>query len=163
MTLSAKLTVNFQAVLQGSGDLGTPNAPVQLSHEINLASGSGAGQAQKIFADNRTLSGSASENLDFAGALTDPLGQPLTFATIKGFIFRAASTNAQDLIIGGAASNGFVGFFGDATDTMAVPPGGILVLIAPGTGKTVTASTGDLLKVLAGAGGANYDVIAVGT
>ncbi len=97
--------------------------------------------------------------------LSDPLGVTVTFVTVKAIIIKAAAANTNDVIVGGAGSNPFVGPFGGTTPTVAVRPGGILMLVAPATGWTVNASTAHLLKVLnGGAGtGVTYDVIIVGT
>mgnify|MGYP000488088098 CR=1 FL=1 len=60
---------------------------------------------------------------------------------------------------------GFVGPFGSATHTVALPPGGNLILTAPASGWTVTAGTGDLLRVAnSGAGtSVTFDIIIIGT
>ncbi len=43
--------------------------------------------------------------------------------------------------------------FGAAGDTIAVPPGGCLLLVHPGAGWTVTAATADLLRIVNGGAG----------
>lgn len=130
-----------------------------------LTSGTGANQADLMFSDKRTLSASASENLDLAGGLADAFGATLTFATVKAIMIKAAAGNTNDVVVGGAASNAFVGPFGGTTPTVAVKPGGFLLLFAPATGWTVTASTGDILKVANSSSGSavTYDVVLLGT
>ncbi len=161
------LTVHMQAALKarltGAGDLGTPTADINLDGQIVLASGTGANQADRIFADNRTLSASTTEDLDLAGVLTDPLGATLTLAKVKGIFIKAGAANPGDLTVGGDA-NAFAGIFGDASDTIKIPPGAILPLMWPGAGKTVTAGTGDILQFASAAGGpSTYDIVIVGT
>jgi hypothetical protein len=53
-----------------------------------------------------------------------------------------------------------LGPFGASTHTVAVPPGGILLLVDPNTGWTVTAGTADLLKITnaSSTGSATYDI-----
>ncbi len=165
MSLTVQFNAAVKAVLTGSGDLGTPNAEIALSGQILLANGSGVDQAQKIFADARSLAASATENLDLAGALTDPLGATLTFATVKGIFIKAGAANPGNLTFGAHATAAFVGPFADATDALTVRPGELLPLFAPGTGYTVTATTADMLKVAAAAtaGTYTYEIVIVGT
>jgi len=127
--------------------------------------GTGAGKADLAFADRRTLAAAATENLDLAGALTDPLGAALTFGHVKAIYVTAKSTNTNSVVVGGAASNGFAGPFGGTTPTLSIPPGGFLLLTHPGAGWVVTPTSGDLLKVAnSGAGtSVQYDVILIGT
>jgi hypothetical protein len=126
--------------------------------------GGGADQANFVFADTRTLAASATENLDLAGGLTDAFGQALTFASIKAILVKAAAGNTNNVVIGGAASNAFL-LFGDATDTLAIPPDGFALIVAPGAaGFPVAAGTGDILK-MANSGGSTsveYEIILLG-
>lgn len=164
MALSAQFNLAFRATLTGAADHGTPNAPVTVEKQIVLANGTGAAQADKIFSDQRTLNASTNEDLDLAGALTDPLGAALTFVKVKGIIVKAADANPADLIIGAAAVNGFFGLFGAATHTLNLPAGGVFSWVFPGTGKAVTAGTADLLRIASGAGGTStYDITIIGT
>lgn len=167
MALKTSITARISATLQTILDLVTSSAPLTRDLTLDLTSGTGANQADKIFSDTRTLSASATEDLDLAGSLTDALGAALTFVKVKAIIIIAAAANVNDVVVGGASANQFVGPFGAGTHTVKVPPGGFLVLAAPGAAGlgTVTAGTGDLLKVANSAGGSSvtYDVIVIGT
>ena len=69
------------------------------------------------------------------------------------------------MLVGGAGSNGFTSWVGDATDVVKVKPGGALILVAPdATGYAVTAGTGDLLTITNSAGSTSvtYDVVIMG-
>jgi hypothetical protein len=95
----------------------------------------------------------------------DPFGQAITFARVKGLIVSASAANANNVVIGGAASNAFTGVFGASTHTLAVRPGGLLVLTAPdASGYVVTAGTGDLLRVANSGGGTpvTYQIVVIG-
>jgi hypothetical protein len=107
---------------------------------------------------------STTENLDLAGALTNAFGQTITFTKIKALAIVAAAGNTNDVVVGGASSNGFVSPFGDATDKIKIRPGGMFLITAPdATGFAVTAGTGDILLV-ANVGGTpvTYDVVIAG-
>lgn len=162
-TLTGSITVQTNIAYSSALDLVTVSAPLQRSSVTTFTSGTGSGAANMIFTDDRSLSSGASENLDLAGGLTDPFGTTITFATVKALIVECAAANTVDITIGNAASNGFTGPFGGATHTAACRPGGTVVFVAPQTGWTVTASTGDLLKVLAGAAAVTYKVTIIGT
>jgi hypothetical protein len=165
MSLTTTLRVALSAVQYAARDLTTVRAPLDYTKSTTLGTGTAAGQADLIFSDTRTLAASASESLDLAGSLVDALGATITFARVKGLIVRAADANANDVVIGGAASAAFVGPFGDATDKLKIKPGGLLVLMSPGaTSYPVTATTADLLQVAnSGAGtSVSYDVIIIG-
>jgi hypothetical protein len=49
------------------------------------------------------------ENLDLSGVLANALGATLAFTAIKAILIVADSANTNNVVVGGAASNGFVG------------------------------------------------------
>lgn len=166
MAVTSRVSLDLVALLTGTHDLSAPSANLQTARAWPLAPGTGANQADRVFADRRTLAASATENLDLAASLTDALGATITFAKVRALLVAAAAANANTVVVGGAASNAMSTMFGDATDTVVVRPGGAMLLVAPdATGYAVTAATGDLLKV--GNGGAGtavtYDVVIIGT
>lgn len=168
MPLTSSIRLAAAAKLTTVQDLGTAVGPASLNFAAELASGTGAGQADKIFADTRTLAASASEDLDLAGVLADPLGSLVTFVKIKALIIRAAAGNTNNVIVGGATTNGFVAWAGGATHTVTVRPGGLFALVAgdaDASGYAVTAGTADLLKIAnSGAGtSVSYDILVIGT
>lgn len=165
MSLSTTISVAVSAAQTVARDLATVRVPLNYGKTSRLASGTAAGQADLMFSDTRTLAASASESLDLSGTLTDALGATLAFARVKAIVISASAANTNDVVIGGAASNTFVGPFADATDKVKVKPGGMLVLVAPGaTAYPVTAGTGDLLQVANSAAGTSvtYDVVIIG-
>lgn len=102
--------------------------------------------ADAVFNKRATLAASATVEHDLAGTLEDPLGQVVVFAKVYAIAVYAESTNTNNVVLGGAAANAFVGPFGATAHTVAVGPGGSVLLINP-AGWTVTAGTADLLKV----------------
>ncbi|WP_233507239.1 hypothetical protein [Spongiactinospora gelatinilytica] len=157
--------VQLAADLTSAQDLTTASAPLSVGRQVTLTDGAGLNQANRIWSDQRTLAASASEDIDLAGTLTDPFGATITLARVKALIVSATVGNVNNVVLGGAASNGWVGPFGADTHTLAVRPGGVLALLAPdATGYAVTASTADLLHVAnSGAGsGVTYQIVVVG-
>lgn len=145
-------------------DLGTEVLPFGLSAPLSLASGTGAGQADRVFTDTRTLAASATEDLDLAAVLLDAFGAAITFVKLKAIIIKAAAGNTNDVVLSRPASNG-VPLFSAASDAIPIKPGGAFAWFCPGTGVTVTAGTGDLLTLTnSGAGtGVTYDIVIIGT
>jgi hypothetical protein len=133
-------------------DLGDATFPISFTQAISLLNGTGAGQADRVFTDTRTLTASAAESLDLAGALTDAFGATVTFARIKTVIVAALATNTNDVQVTRPASNG-VPLFMAAGDGIPVRPGGAFAWFCSDvTGIAVTAGTGDLLTLTNSAG-----------
>ena len=165
MSLSGQLLVAVRLQYGSARDLGSPKYPLSVSKAANLTSGTGANQASKVFDDTRTLAASTTEDLDLAGSLVDAFGATLTFTKIKGLVVAAHADNVNNVVVGGAASNGFINWVADATDKVVVRPGGVFALFAPdATAYAVTAATGDLLRIGNSGAGTSvvYDLVVVG-
>jgi hypothetical protein len=164
MALTSKLVLNIKSELSNAFDMVTTVASLAYEKAIELASGTGADQADRVFSDERTLAGSASEDLDLAGSLVDALGTTITFARIKAIYIENLATGANQVIVGAAASNAFTGPFGASTHTVAVRAGGLLAMICrDATGWAVTAGTGDLLKIANSTSGSiQYRIVIIG-
>lgn len=163
--LATQLAVSLNTQLTNALDLGTVQLPQSLAQQFNWPNGTAINTADRVFADTRTLAPSTAEDLDLAGVLADGMGNTLTFARVKALLIRAAGANANNVIVGNAASNGFISWVGGATHTVTVRPGGLMLLAAPdATAYAVTAATADLLHVAnSGAGtSVTYDVVIIG-
>jgi len=146
-------------------DLGSASLPFNLDVQAALASGTGASQADRVFTDRRTLIASATEDLDLAGTtLIDAFGVAITFAKIKAIFVKAADENTNEVVVSRPASAG-VPLFNAVSSGIGVKPGGGLGWFAPGTGVTVTPTTGDLLTITNGGAGTpvTYDIVIIGT
>lgn len=155
-TLAGTVTVQTNFQYSSSVGLQSASAPFTGSAVVSLTSGTGSGQANAFFTKAGSLSSSGSDSLDLAGGIVDAFGATLTCLTVKAIVIESAAANTVDLTVGNAATNPFVGPFGAGAQTIAVRPGGIAVLVAPQTGWTVVAATGDLLKIAAGAAASTY-------
>lgn len=164
MALTTYLDLAMRWTKTNALDLTTATENPRLDYSDSLTDGTGAvDTADLVFSDRRTLAGTT-ENLDLAGSLTDAFGQTITFARIKMiFIHNRNTSVGHTLTIGGAASNAFV-LFSDTTDKYPIGPNGMMLLWEPSAAaKAVTASTGDILKIDAGANTIVYDIIIVGS
>lgn len=164
MSLKATLKASAVGTFAGANDLGDAVQTFAELFELAITDGTGANQANNVFSDERTIGASSSENLDLAGSLVNALGATLTFTAIKAILIVADAGNTNNVVVGGAASNAFP-LFGDPTDTIAVKPGGVFMIVDPSAaGYTVTAGTGDLLKIANSSSGSavTYRVIIIG-
>jgi hypothetical protein len=162
-TLSAAVSFSQSSAL----DLGTANLPVSVRAAVQLASGTGAGQADVAYQDRRTLAASGTEDLDLAGTLVGAFGATLTFVKIKGLYIKAADANTNNVVIGAAGSNAWATLL-NSTGTITLRPGAAALFmagLADASGYAVTAGTGDLLHVANSAGSTSvtYDVVVIGT
>lgn len=162
---NTSVQVNVSSSHIKSLDLGDATFPISLAATISLLNGTGAGQADLIFTDTRTVSASPNtESLDLAGSLTDAYGTTMTFARIKAIIVSAASANAANINVVRPASNG-VPLFLAASDGISVRPGGFFAWgCSDATGVAVTAGTGDLIAFTGSTGTAafTYTIVIIG-
>lgn len=141
----ANIALNIDATLTGTNDIGDPKQRVVVEKALAFSAGTAAiDEANILFADERTVA--TTENLDFAGTLANAFGTTIAAAEILLIYIEADEANAGILTFGPAASNGFTGPFGDASDRLSVKPGEFSAHVSE-SGWAVTASTGDLLTV----------------
>lgn len=164
---NGKITVLTDFIYTSDASIGTADHKVKVSDLYTLKDGEAINQAEVAYAAQRTLTASSNEELDLSGtALQDEFGNNIAFTSVKVMIVKAALTNTNNVLVGGAAANAWSTWASDATDEVVVVPGGTLVLIAPtAAGYAVTAGTGDLLRVENSAGGTSvtYNLTLIGT
>jgi hypothetical protein len=162
------LTATYAASLSGTQvnalDLGTNTFPFSSALSGRFTSGVGSGMVDLLFSDSRTLSASATEDLDLAGSLVDAMGATLTFVKLKAILIKASSANTNNVVLSRPASNG-VPLFAAASDAISIMPGGCFLWVAPVAGVTVTAATGDLITLTNSAGGTGvtFEIVIMGT
>jgi hypothetical protein len=165
--LTANIRVSVDAQYADSLDLASQLSPLLYNAQALLTTGNGANQGNLVFSDRRTLAASATEDLDLNGAsLQDAFGANVAFTRVRALVVRASPNNVNPVVVGGAATNGFIAPFGAAAHTVSVRPGGVLCLIAPdATAYQVTAATADLLRIGNGGAGSavEYDIVVIGS
>ena len=147
----------------GTPDLAVISAmafPLRFNRDVSLADGTGAGNADRLFSDRRSTSGN--DDLDLAGVLTDAFGVTLTFARIKAIMIAADPANPGNITVG-AGTNPLINIL-NAAGTLTIPAGGFNLWSCGATalGATVTAGTGDILRVNGSGGSCTYDIAIVG-
>ena len=167
MALNGSITVatNIRYTPATLPDLSSPADRLARTLATTLADGSGAGQANRLWHDQRIVNASTNDDLDLAGgSLVDVFGQALTFARIKAMVFQHKA-GANVLTIGNGGTNAFnTPFNGVDAGAVTLRPTGIIAMVAPdATGYVVTAGTGDILRVANGAGSSvTFDVYLIG-
>lgn len=165
MPVISDFSLTAAVVQTKANDLTTTSDPLSKVWSTHLDSGTAAGQADRAFHDTRTITASSSEDLDLAAVLADVFGATITFARVKAVFISAAVGNANNVVVG-AGTNPWATFL-NSTGTITLRPGetfGFFANVADATGHTVTAATGDILKVAnSGAGtSVTYDIVIVG-
>jgi hypothetical protein len=164
MALSGSISIAWNLTEQVDTDLRSGLSPLNASWTWNVATGTGSGQADKIWSDTRSLGASATEDLDLSGVLTDLFGT-VTFAKMKAFAIRSAAANLNNINVSRPAGATGVPWFLAVSDGFVLTPGGMFLYALPQTGITVTNSTADLITITnaAGTNTVSYDVVIVGT
>jgi hypothetical protein len=144
-------------------DLGAGSFPLNREFAWRITNGVGAGQADLIWTDTRTLGAGANEDLDLAGVLSSIFGATLAAARLKGLFVEAAAANPNALTLSRPAANG-ISLFAAAGDAITIRPGGVFAWWAEdATAVPIAGGSADLLNLLAGAGGNHvYDVVVIG-
>ena len=117
---------------------------------IALTNGTGAtGTANLIYALQTTIAGGGNTTITLDSGITDFFGTGIVMVRCKVmFIALTAATAATSVQVGNG-SNPFINWVGAAAHTIQIRNGGFFLLAcADGTAYAVTASTGDVLKIL---------------
>lgn len=170
MSVTAKIIAALQASQIGSNDFGGVNFnPSPIRQEINFAPGTGLGQADLLFVDERQVASGANDDIDLAGVLAAALGGTISMAELTALLIinapRSGPANTTSLTIGGG-TNPVVGWLGGTTPTIGpIRPGGFLFRgeSDPAGICPITPGTGDILRVTNGAGAiATYQIALIG-
>lgn len=164
MALTATVKASVQASLTKTADFESAASAIAHSFALTFSDGTAASQADRIFKDTRTLSASATEDLDLSGSLTNIYGDTMAFADVRMVLITADSANTNNVNVTRPAANGLPIFLA-ASDGVAVRPGGAFLYVAQDTTAIpVTASTGDLLTLTNSAGSTpvTYSITIIG-
>jgi len=135
-------TTNVGSDTSNSGSFG---------YSASLSQGTGANAANKFYADEITIAGGASVDLDLAGVLVDVFSATTTFTKIRLIYIEVVVSDAStgDSISVGGSTAAFSSFLGDATDKIKIKNGGCFQLACKDAAAyAVTATTGDILKII---------------
>jgi hypothetical protein len=172
MALSSAARVSFRAVqtvLQDSQAEFTARFVPVIQHLNVLTDGDGTGEADWLYAAERTVASDTDDDIDLVSSLTDVYGNLLLTARLITLVVinqRADGTaNTTNLTVGDADSAS-VPLFGAGTTRAFQPirPGGSLWLHSPGVNGicAMTATFADTLKITNSAGAENrYQLLVI--
>lgn len=163
MSLVTNVGVNISAPLSNVVGLATVQAALAFAKTLQLASGTGANQADAAYSREASIASAGNLSLDLKGSLLDALGAAFTPAKLKLVLVYSLPANTTDLTVFGDAAS--VPILSDPAATMTLKPGGLFLFFTPGAaGIAVTATTGDIVKVTNAAGAsATVQIVLVGT
>ena len=138
---------------------------VEREYVCNFTDGTGNNQIGYVWQDTARALNATNETLDL-DALTDFQGAAQTGCAVAGglkliWIEHKSTTAAEILSLGGGDLAGATGPLVDTSDLVRVGPKGFILWVSPYEGATITASTGDGLKV-AVTGNTTYDITLAG-
>lgn len=150
-TLAVDISAKAQWLFSDALDLSTVADASQVSYARSLSDGTGADQADKIWHDSRTLAAGGNDDLDLTALAQTIFGSAISisFSKVKALLVVNTSTTTGDqLRVGGAAANAFSApFNGVSASLVLVGPDSPLLLANKKDGWTVTAGTGDILRI----------------
>lgn len=142
-------------------DLGSTLDTGQKIYDEPFTNGTGSNNANELWHDVRRITlASTTDDIDLSGSLTNAFGRSVRFTHIKGLRVKNlgtpsgstyVETDGEDILVGGAAAGGNAWgtlFNANQDAEITVRAGGEFILTAPLTGLAITASTGDILRVL---------------
>lgn len=164
VTVTTRNLLKIQQTNTTAGISGVVNLDFDFSD--SLADGTGLDQCDLVYgAKAVALGGSGTNNLDVAGTLSDFYGTTITAVKLKFFYLKNLSTTAGDTITLGNHATAALLLWGAAAHTKTVGPNAVEFMWEPSlAGIAVTATTGDILKILNDSANANtYDIAFGGT
>lgn len=172
-TLTATLQVTGQGLLEKDTDMSAPADPFSIGSngfdeiKTELTDGTGSGQANSMWLDERTINASSNDDLDLAGGLTNVYGETITFTAIKVLLIAIDSPDGTKSVRLGPAnvSNGWQGPWGGTGATVYETIHDWSVKSNKYGGWSVTAGTGDILRITNPSGSASvtYRILLIGT
>jgi hypothetical protein len=150
MALESNLSINIRASLSEEVGLAAVNALVSQKQITDLTTV----PTDALFTVTGTISGGA-VSYDLDGSLTDPLGNPVTFAKVMSVY--VINNDANAMTIGGANNIPMIA----AGGVMNLDNGGYNQFVSE-NGITVTGGTADLITIT-GTNGDTFDLVVLGS
>lgn len=159
----------FAAVIsahgQASGIGGTVRVWPQLTHvksngaavvsesigqivEQAVTFGTNANQMNKWASRTVSLTNGEAVTYSLLGGISNAFGDALTFSRVNWISISAPSANANDITVGGASEDPFVGWIGGTAPTATVRPGGIVMAFSPDATGYPVATNSCQLRIL---------------
>ena len=161
MSLNTTIYTNIKAVEELTGEGHTTRSVFDDVDPYILSSGTGSGAADLKFSIIETV-GTSGTTHDL-NALVDGDGRTINMVKVKAILVIADAANTNTIVVGNAATNQFQGPLSAVTETITLPAGGRMLLMAPVSGWACTNGASDKLKVAGGAASQTYTMKIIGT
>ncbi|AMV16598.1 hypothetical protein [Planctomyces sp. SH-PL14] len=149
LVLTAKLSADITKSL-------TDGSVAKLAYDKGLFNDLPA-DADLLYTNGYSIATASSQSLDLSASLADAVGNSCVFAKVYAvFVKNLATATGRNIQIGGDSNH--VPLFGAPADFLTVGPKGVLLVCNCLDGWTVTAGTGDILKIANSAGGQTIPV-----
>ena len=148
-----KITAQIAATLKKT--LGDGSQPA-LEYALGLFS-TVPDDANLLFVNGYSIASGGSQSLDLSGSLEDCFGDAMVFSKVYGIlVLNKVATTGKVLQLGADANH--LPIINDKTKYETIGPSGCYMKVDPVDGITVTAGTGDILKIANPGGGTAIDV-----
>lgn len=155
--VKTRVYVRIEAEEVITGDLGNTVRPHNFEYDETFASGDGSSQFDEVHSDTA----SATTDYDVAGTVTGADGAAITMTKLGLIAAKCKGTASTDVMYVGGDANS-VPFCGAAADFVKVGAKGLVLIVSPVAGWTVTGSTGDVVEINHNTGTYDHDVLLVG-
>jgi hypothetical protein len=166
-TLTSEIKASIAWLFQDSEPTGIVSDRSKLEFHTALADGASSNQADKVWHDERTVAASADDDLVLSALPLSLFDNALVIelAKVKAVLLvNLADTDGEDLVVGAAASDEWLGPFGRSGDSLTVPAGASLLLVNQKSGWPVAAGSADTLRISnAGHSDIDYKIAVLGT
>lgn len=144
--VTASIGVRVTATDNQAPPVGGANQQVNLNEIVSFSPGNGGpGLADKLLTFELNIAASGALTIDLSTAV-DAFGVAAALLFVQALYLEADAGNANEIVLGNAGSDPWVGPFDAGTDTQSVKPGGVLLWADP-TGWPVVPSTAMNLKL----------------
>lgn len=163
MAVGASVSINVSASESKAGvTVGNALWSGVITQALNFGNGTTANNIDLVYVAERTVASGANDDIDVSGSLTSALGTSFVAAEIVGIILvnkPEVGSNTTALTIGGSTA----GIPGYTTAVETISPGGLYAVVSPDAAgiSTVTATTGDIIRVTNASGAENTYQIAI--
>lgn len=163
MAVGASISLQVSASESKSGvTVGNALWSGNIAQSLTFGDGTTANKIDRVYVSERTVASATNDDIDVAGSLTSAIGTAFVAAEIVGIVVvnkPEEGVNTTSLTIGGSAS----GIPGYTSAVESISPGGLYAVISPDASgiATVTAGTGDILRITNGSGTSNTYQIAI--
>lgn len=160
MSIDGTIVGQFQANDRRTVGLNaSANIPVNAQPSTTFTNGTGANQAQVLFQQSYTLSGTT-QTLDLFSGLTDSYGTAVVLTSVKALYIQNTGTSL--ITVGDAGSNPWNTFLG-ATSTLTLNPGDWIVTASPTAGGWAVGTSTNVNLLVTGTSGQTFSIAFLGT